>query len=365
MNNSAMFLPAFGNRPVELIGRNDVIEGFRNGLSQPIGHPNRATLIVGQRGMGKTALLLEFSDQAEKAGFVVARATATDNILDDLIGAIQLNGARFVKERQKVKGLSAGAFGFSLGLTFSAESDKQLSFQNKLSLLIDELEEQNRGVVILVDEIQAHGKALRLLTAAFQHLVGENKNIIIAMAGLPHAISSVLSDEVLTFFNRAKKNRLAPLALNAISIYFAKVFAELEKKISAENLDAIVKLTRGYPYLLQLIGYYLLEYVGNSPEITTNHIELANSSAMRDMVDNIYEPVIRLLSDKDIEFLKAMAKDGKVSRISEIKNRLNASDALVQAYRKRLLDAGVISAERRGEVAFTLPYLNEYLCGDF
>jgi hypothetical protein len=312
--------------------------------------------------MGKTALLLEFSDHAEKLGFVVARATATDSVLDDLIGAIQLNGTRFIKEKSKVKGVSAGAMGFSLGLTFSDELDKKLSFQNKLSLLLDLLEKQNKGVVILVDEIQAHGTALRLLTTAYQHLVGERKNIAIAMAGLPHSISSILNDDVLTFFNRAKKINLEPLPLNAISVYFAKVFSELGKRISIENLESIVEMTRGYPYLLQLIGYYLLHYTGNSSEIYSDHIKLTNTSARRDMIDNIYKPVIKLLSDKDIQFLKAMAIDGNVSRISDIKNRLNTKDGLVQAYRKRLLDIGVISAERRGEVEFVLPYFDEYLC---
>ena len=160
MNSTAIFLPAFGNRPVELIGRDDIIEGFRTGLVQPVGHPNRATLLIGQRGMGKTALLLEFSDHAEKLGFIVARATATDSLLDDLIGAIQLNGTRYIKAKSKVKGVSAGVLGFSLGLTFSDESDKQLSFLNKLSVLLDELEKHNKGIVILVDEIQAHGAAL-------------------------------------------------------------------------------------------------------------------------------------------------------------------------------------------------------------
>ena len=362
MNSNAIFLPAFGNRPIELIGRNDIIEDFQAGISQPVGHPNRASLIIGQRGMGKTALLLELSDHAEKAGFVVARATATDNLLNDLIGAIQRNGARFVKEKPKVKGVSAGAFGFSFGLTFSDVSDEQLSFQNKLSMLLDELEKHGRGVVILVDEIQAHGAALRLLTTAYQHLVGEKKNIVIAMAGLPHAISSILNDDVLTFFNRAKKVRLTPLPLNAISVYFSKVFKELDKKISLENLSEIVEMTRGYPYLLQLIGYYLLEYAGNAPEITGDHIKLTNTSAKRDMIENIYEPVVRLLSDKDMQFLRAMAKDAGVSRISDIKSRLKVSDGLVQAYRKRLIEAGVISAGRRGEVEFILPYFNEYLC---
>jgi len=361
MNNSAIFLPTFGNRPAELVGRADVIAGFQRGLTQPVGHPNRATLLIGQRGMGKTALLLEFSDKAEKLGFVVARATATNSLLDDLIGAIQLNGLRHIKGLQKVKGVSAGVLGFSFGLTFSDELDKQLSFQNKLSLLLDELEKHKKGLVILVDEIQANSNALRLLTTAYQHMVGENKNIAIAMAGLPHAISSILNDEVLTFFNRAKKIQLEPLPLNTISVYFSKVFGKLGKKISVKNLEIVVGLTRGYPYLLQLIGYYLLEYAENSIEITSRHIELANSSARNDMIDNIYKPVVKLLSDKDMQFLRAMAKDDGTSRVSDIKNRLKISDGLVQAYRKRLLDAGVVAAERRGEMAFTLPYFKEYL----
>jgi hypothetical protein len=195
-------------------------------------------------------------------------------------------------------------------------------------------------------------------------LVGEKKNIVIVMAGLPHAISSILNDEVLTFFNRAKKIRLEPLSLNTISIYYAKVFNELGKSISPKNLELIVEMTRGYPYLLQLIGYYLLEYAGKSSEISDEHIKLANISAKRDMIDNIYQPVIKLLSDKDIEFLVAMSKDDGVSRISDIKLRLKSNDGLVQAYRKRLLDTGVIASTRRGEVEFTLPYFNEYLRDD-
>jgi AAA+ ATPase superfamily predicted ATPase len=360
MSNSTFFLPSFGNRPAELVGRGDIVAGFSNALSQPVGHPNRSVLLIGQRGMGKTALLLEFADHAAKLGYVVARVTATNAILDDIIGAIQLNAGN-LKEKRKVKGVSAGALGFSLGLTFSEEADKQLSFQNKMSLLLDELENQDKGLVILVDEIQAHAEALRLLTTAYQFLIGEKKNIAIAMAGLPHAISSILNDDVLTFFNRAKKIQLTSLPLNAISIYYAKVFNELGKKVSSKNLELMVEMTRGYPYLLQLIGYYLIEFAGISTEITTNHIELAEVSAKRDMIENIYAPVVKVLSDKDMDFLRAIAVDGSFGRISSIKNRLKVNDGLVQAYRKRLLDAGVISAKRRGEVEFTLPYFCEYL----
>jgi hypothetical protein len=51
-------------------------------------------------------------------------------------------------------------------------------------------------------------------------------------------------------------------------------------------------------------------------------------------------------------------------QISDIKTRLHTNDALVQAYRKRLLDSGVISSKRRGQVEYTLPYFNEYLSNE-
>lgn len=368
MDEKTVFLPAFGNRPSQLVGRDLVIKSFVEGLSQPVGHPDRATLLLGQRGMGKTALLLEFGDQAEQLGFVVARVTATDNMLEDLIGIIQRTGSSLVAKLPKVKGVSAGAFGFSVGLTFSDEVEKSFSFLNKLSLLVDELDKRDKGVVILIDEIQAKTEAMRTLTASYQHLVGEGKNVVIAMAGLPHAISDLLNDEVLTFFNRARKINLDPLSLNDVRIYYAKVFDELGIGISQADLEEAVEATRGYPYLLQLIGYYLLKYSqgpGPAPNrITHEHLEMAKTSSKWDMRENIYEPVLKPLSPKDLQFLQAMSMDKGPSRVGEIKERMHASAATVQIYRKRLIAAGVIAADRRGEVAFTLPYFGDYLRGE-
>ena len=44
---------------MQYIGRDRVIEQFIDGLREPVGSRNRCTLFLGQRGMGKTALLLE------------------------------------------------------------------------------------------------------------------------------------------------------------------------------------------------------------------------------------------------------------------------------------------------------------------
>ena len=66
--NHSVFQPTFGNRPDQYIGRDGVIEQFMAGLQEPVGSRNRCTLFLGQRGMGKTALLLELSDRATRAG---------------------------------------------------------------------------------------------------------------------------------------------------------------------------------------------------------------------------------------------------------------------------------------------------------
>ena len=36
----------------------------------------------------------------------------------------------------------------------------------------------------------------------------------------------------------------------------------------------------------------------------------------------------------------------------------------IQPYRKRLLEAGIIEAPRRGELVFAVPYLSEYLLNE-
>jgi len=37
------------------------------------GHPDRATFVIGQRGMGKTVLLLELAERSKEYDFIVVR----------------------------------------------------------------------------------------------------------------------------------------------------------------------------------------------------------------------------------------------------------------------------------------------------
>lgn len=357
----SLFQPTFGNRPEQYIGRDGVIEQFMTGLSEPVGSRNRCTLFLGQRGMGKTALLLELSDRASKAGYVVARVTAHEGMPSAIIEQFQLNGSPYFEdEKRKLTGVTAGALGFSFGLTFSEAAERQYGFRAKMSLLCDKLAEKGKGALILIDEVRTSA-AMREVAASYQELVGDRKNIAIAMAGLPHAVSSVLNDSVLTFLNRATKVELGLISINLIRAYYEHAFKSIGIKASDDILDRAALSTRGFPYLMQLIGYYVIQYTPNGDEVTDVTMDKAEKAAIRDMEDNVFKPILTPLSDNDKVFLKALARCGETATTVKLQEALGKRGPAIQPYRKRLIESGVIEAPRRGELVFAVPYLSDYL----
>ena len=360
-----IFTPTFGYKPQYIVGRDREISEFTESLAGAPGHPNRATFFIGQRGMGKTVLLLELAELSKKMGFIAARTVAGGHMLDDIIEGIQIAGERLADGRKKpLKSVSAGAFGFSLGFTFNDDIQKNYGFRTKLSLLCEALAKRKKGVLFLIDEIYASTPEMREFATTYQHLVGDGMNVAVAMAGLPNAISSVLNDKILTFLNRAHKASLNPLPVNDVSGCFYKALADLNIRFDAKALDAAAIATGGYPYLLQLIGYNMLKFLDTGNVLTQEIADLAISSAKRALISDVFLPCLNPLSAGDRRFLTAMAKDPGESRVSDMRGRLGAGKSHVQTYRRRLMEAGVIHSPSHGTLDFSIPYLGQYLRGE-
>ena len=229
-----------------------------------------------------------------------------------------------------------------------------------MSMLCDKLAEKGKGVLILIDEVHTSA-AMREVAASYQELVGDRKNIAIGMAGLPHAVSGVLNDKVLTFLNRAQKVELGLISTAAFQAYFERAFSDLCIQYDEKLISQAAEATRGMPYLMQLIGYYLVLYTESSGKISAESIKKAENAAYHDLENNVFQPLLAPLSDNDRIFLQAMAGLGERVSITDLQKALGEKGPAVQPYRKRLLDAGVIEAPRRGELTFAVPYLAEYL----
>lgn len=247
-----IFSPSFGNRPSYLVGRGSVISTFISGLEQEPGNRDRAMLMLGQRGSGKTVLLWELADRARKLGFVVATPTvASEDMLERIVEKIQEAGEPYVSKHHlpKLTGGSLSVFGFSAGLEFTRDVQETKSFQFKLTQLARKLTEQGHGILILIDELQANSPEIRQLVTAYQELVGEGLNVALVMAGLPGAVSATLNDRVLTFLNRARKVTLEPLSVGDVDAYYQRAFEELGLDIPGDlRLDA-ARATQGSPYM--------------------------------------------------------------------------------------------------------------------
>lgn len=194
-----------------------------------------------------------------------------------------------------------------------------------------------------------------------EQYIGRDGVIEQFMAGLPHAVSSVLNDSVLTFLNRAVKVELGLISTQLIRAYYERAFRSALITISDELLDRAALSTRGFPYLMQLIGYYVIQYTQNGEAVTDAVMDKVEKSAMKDMEDNVFKPILAPLSDNDRLFLRALARCGGTVTTAKLQAALGKRGPAIQPYRKRLIEAGVIEAPRRGELVFAVPYLADYL----
>ena len=176
--------------------------------------------------------------------------------------------------------------------------------------------------------------------------------------------ASILNDNVLTFLNRATKVELGTISTHLIRAYYEKSFRSIGIKVSDEILDRAALATRGFPYLMQLIGYYVIQYTPTGDAVTEAIMEKVEKAAMGDMEDNVFKPILAPLSDNDKLFLKAMARIGGTVTTAKLQAALGENGPAIQPYRKRLIEAGVIEAPRRGELVFAMPYLSEYFLNE-
>lgn len=126
-------------------------------------------------------------------------------------------------------------------------------------------------------------------------------------------------------------------------------------------LDRAALAPRGFPYLMQLIGYYIIQYTEKGGTVDSAIMDKVEKAAQSDMEDNVFKPILTPLSDNDKIFLKTMASQGDIVSTTKLQAALGNRGPALQPYRKRLLDAGVIEAPRRGELVFAVPYLADYL----
>ena len=83
--------------------------------------------------------------------------------------------------------------------------------------------------------------------------------------------------------------------------------------------------------------------------------------AMNEFNNSVHETAISNLPLRAMEYLLAMTEDKTVSSTKEIAERLGVPASSLTSYRRMLIKWQVIEPTARGYVAFTIPYMKEFL----
>ncbi|ERI38106.1 ATP-binding protein (plasmid) [Arthrobacter sp. TES] len=355
------FRPTAGATPPELIGREGTLDEFEYGLQLGSGAPGLLTIITGARGIGKTALLSEAQDKAAQQGWVVIPETATPGFLGRMGETMRVHLEELGSGPAGRRVTALGVAGFTV--TTQLPPERQVDWRRLGNQLLKVLAEQKTGLLFTVDEIHSADRTeLSQLAADVQHFVREGLPIGLIFAGLPAAVSDLLNEGVATFLRRADRIDLHAATITAVERSYARTFRDTGISISDDLVQHAAKATGGYPFLIQLIGYQLWRQAEiNNMALEEKNVHQAIDAAIRRHETTVIEAALSTASDKDKDFLRAMAVDDGPVAAGDIGKRLGAKSNVVANYRNRLIAAGLIEAPAYGKVDFTIPGLREYL----
>ncbi len=353
------FTPVVGKVPLHMAGREAIIADVETALSGTGNDPAIISLLVGPRGTGKTALLSYFADAAEASGWISARVTCVKGMLDDILIRAQ-RSSRHLVDVQPARKLKGASIGDLLSLELEDSPQELSNWRSKMDDILDALAERGTGLLVTVDEVNPNIEEMTTLVAGFQHFLDEGKKVALIMAGLPYGVSSLLSGRSTSFLRRAARYELRALSDFEVEEALIRTMRDGGKSFEPDALEAAVKATEGFPFMLQLVGYRTWRMAGDSDVVRLVDVNDAASVARKELEQRVYEAVWFELSDADKSFLLAMTEDSGTTRQADLVGRLGKPSGHVSRYKKRMLQQGVIQERSRGVLEFCLPGFKEY-----
>jgi len=353
------FTPSFGSNPRILAGRENILAPMRQAFEQGYGDPNLASILVGARGTGKTALLSSIIAAAGERGWVGVNVSALPGMLDDILQQTYRRSGHILEPSKKMR-LSSIEISKLLGVKWEALQEPTENWRTKMTRILEGLEEHDVGLLICVDEVDPALDEVKQLVSVYQHFVQEDRRVALVLAGLPHKVSSLLADDDISYLRRARRHPIGRILDADVKFALERTFEDGGKTLGSTAADLSVRAVQGFPYMLQLVGYWIWNVAEGSSSIGKDAAKRGISLAREDMRQGILEATYNTLSDGDKRFIAAMLQDPEESALSEVAARMGVKSNYASRYKRRLLEQGIIGEYGRNTLRFEIPASREY-----
>lgn len=361
------FSPGYGRRPLVFGGHETELAELSAVFATLDFGENQSVLISGLRGAGKTSMLAKLQDSALSNGWLVISDDASAGLMDRVMETTipSLLGGLSPEARARLTGLGIWQFTAQWEYVDRHREVKPL-LRRDLVALSSALAEskQPAGILITIDEVSSGKVRLRELSRfalEVSHAISEGANVMVVFAGIKVDLDALVEQEHTTFLRRSRGLDFRRLTPSETRHVLAESIRIGGRSITEDALNLLVTFSQGYPYLVQLAGDYAWRGSGTAATIALADAQSAHGRAITAVERRVISRVYQDLSEKDQEFVKAMAVDEGRSRMSDIVQRMGVSDQYVQVYKKRLVESGYVQADGRGHVVFSLPYLGDYI----
>jgi AAA ATPase-like protein len=385
------YAPGAGQRPPELAGRDGEIAQFDVTLERVAkGRPERSLVLSGLRGVGKTVLLNALRGRA------VQRAWGTGKLEARVDQGLRLPLAQAVhvavrdlgqrhRDPARVERVTAVLKAFALRTPPSGRhgtrwtpplevaaargradsGDLELDLVDLFTDVAELAGDLGVGAALFVDEMQDLAPAdLSALCAACHEISQQRAPVIVVGAGLPHlpvALAASKSYAERLFHYRIVDRLPRDEADRALLIPASGEQVEYDEEALAE----LYRLTDGYPYFVQAYGKVTWDTAPTSP-IRPADVNDAAPVAEGELAVGFFGARFERATPAERDYMRAMADlaepagDGAVAT-SSVARVLGRKPQSLSPARDGLIKKGLVFAEERGMVRFTVPHFGKFL----
>lgn len=360
----SLFTPGFGKTPHVLAGRDWLLVSIKEGLNAGPGDPRFSTILLGNRGTGKTVILNDIEDTAAEAGWTVLPVDASTPGLMGRVSA-QLEAAKTTNDLVASAGMGTSATQrkWTAGVNIRAAHvsreivqhiEHEWGFRRQIETLGRLAAEAGTGVLLSVDELHAGDcQELRRFSADMQH-VSQRASLPVAFigAGLVDMRYTILQDRKMTFFHRCEQEWVSAIETAEAHRFYAEIFADSDVRCDDGVIARMAGLSGGLPYKMQLLGHHAW-LVSGAParQISHDHIDDASVHTERAMAARVYRPTWRDLSETERLIMEALGRAGGAIARVDLARQSGIAPAALSDYAERLGEADCIDLSEPSHLA--------------
>jgi len=384
------YTPGAGHIPRVLAGRDGLLRDWQLVLNDIItGGRVRAQdmILAGPRGVGKTVAVSAFAKLAKDQGFEVVNLQAVAGHAGLVEALLQRARTRLAEDAgpwqrarqafERVGGVNLSVAGFGGGIATHKQQDHAApgldagTLADALATLAAEVRKDahSGGVLVTVDELQvASAPDLALLAATLHRLNVDHPSaaVLFAGTGLPFT-PDVLRKAGVTHPDRLFVLESIPLTLEHDDARYAVVEPARQAGVvwTPEAAAAVVEASNGYPAHLQLFAHATWTAAAGPDQITLADVEAALPQVAAQLERRTLGPRWDRISDRQMEFLAALALHGGRASTAMIATTLGRTQQDLSWLREELIEEGDIYAPKRGQLAMAVPLFNRYVLSHY